>query len=284
MNNGNKSLESGRWNDLEGNDSIKISIITATCNSATPLPATIASVLSQQGVELEYLIIDGASADDTLEVIKQAAAKDARIRWISEPDEGIADAFNKGVAMATGDWIGILGSDDQYLPGTLLAVAEAVRKNPDTTVIHGDLVRLDEKGKPLFVVKPSAVAKTLWHQMPINHPAAFVARKAFDEIGCFDKSLKIAMDYDLILRLYKAGGKFVYVSKPLTMMSYGGASDERCLDGLRELRQIKIREGYPAWKANYWLAHRVLIEWVKKLLRRTKLHFLLKLHPRFRKV
>lgn len=263
---------------------MKISIITATYNCAATLGETIDSVVAQMAVDAEYLLVDGASSDGTLDIIRDYAAQDGRIRWISEPDEGIADAFNKGLAMASGDWVGIIGSDDQYAPGALEAVAAAARQHPSASIIHGDLIRLDEAGKPLFIVKPSDVAKTVWHQMPVNHPATFVARKAFDEVGLFDKSLKIAMDYDLILRLHQAGRQFVYVAQPLTLMRYGGASDDRCLDGLLELRRVKIRQGYPGWQANYWLVHRFLLEWTKKLLRRTGLHGLLKLHPRFRKV
>lgn len=263
---------------------MKISIITATYNSSKTLEATINSVLSQKNVDLEYLIVDAASTDGTLDIVNRYTKQDARIRWISEPDEGIADAFNKGLTMVHGDWVGIIGSDDMYTSGVFQNVADAARDNPEATVIHGDLIRLDEKGNPLFAIKPSDIDKTIWHQMPVNHPATFVARKAFDEVGLFDKTLKIAMDYDLILRLYKAGANFVYVDKPITSMSYGGASDNRFLDGLKEVRQVKLREGYPRWKADYWLVHRYLLEVTKKLLRSTGLHGLLKLHPRFRSV
>jgi glycosyltransferase involved in cell wall biosynthesis len=263
---------------------VKISVITASYNSTRSIASTIDSVLSQEAVELEFLLIDGGSTDGTVDIIKDFADRDSRIRWISEPDNGIADAFNKGIKLASGDWVGIIGSDDQYVPGALQTIALAAEMNPAATVLYGELIRLDEEGAPLFTIKPSNIDKTIWRQMPVHHPATFIARKQFKQVDLFDSSLQIAMDYDLILRLYKAGANFVQIDKPITMMRYGGASDERCLDGLLEVRQIKIREGYPRWKANYWLAHRFFLEWIKKLLRRTGLHFMLKLHPRFRRV
>lgn len=260
------------------------SIITATFNSSAVLQGLIEKVLSEEAVKLEHIIVDGGSTDGTVDIIKKYASCDSRLRWISEPDEGIADAFNKGVKMATGDWIGFIGSDDRYLPGALEDVAKVIQKRPDAGVIHGDMVRLDEAGTPLYIVKPSDVERTIWRQMPINHPASFVSRKALEKIGFFDKDLKIAMDYDLILRLFKSGEKFVYIDKPIVEMSYGGASDTKCLDGLKEVRVVKIREGFPQWKADYWLVYRYLVETIKRGLRKAGLRFVLKLHPRFKDI
>jgi glycosyltransferase involved in cell wall biosynthesis len=262
---------------------MKLSIITPTYNSATTLPAAIASVLSQQGAELEYLIIDGVSTDGTLEVIKHAAARDKRIRWISEPDHGIADAFNKGLRLAGGDWIGIINSDDAYAPGALEAVAATIRRHRDADVIHGDLLRIDEHGKPLFLFKPADLAKTIWHKMPISHPTTFVARTAYARVGEFNTRLKIAMDYDLILRLHLSGASFCYVDRVLAHMRSGGVSDTDIWSGLRELRAVSMTHGYGRFRANSWFLYNGLTGEVKRWLCRAGLHRLLTLHPRFKK-
>ncbi len=247
------------------------------------LAITIDSVLSQGDVDLEYLIIDGASTDGTIEIIRQYATQDLRIRWISEPDEGIADAFNKGLKMATGDWVGILNSDDYYASNALQKVAETIRKHPEAGVIHGDLQRLDEHGQTLFLLKPADLDKVIWHQMPVNHPATFVSRAVYKQVGGFDKSLKIVMDYDLVLRAYQAGVKFVYVESVLAHMRYGGASDARVWQGLLEIWKVSVRQGYPRYKASVWLLYRAFVGLVKNILRQIGLNGLLMLHPRFRK-
>src|SRR5690242_20380282 len=97
-----------------------------------------ASVLGQDCPDLEYIVVDGGSTDGTLAIIERFAAADPRVSWHSEPDEGISDAFNKGLARATGQVIGIINSDDAYVPGALRLVAEAFRLHPECDVFHGD--------------------------------------------------------------------------------------------------------------------------------------------------
>jgi glycosyltransferase involved in cell wall biosynthesis len=261
---------------------MKISIITVTFNSQSSLGEAIHSVLSQEVDELEYILVDGGSTDATVEIIRTAAAKDARISWVSEPDKGIADAFNKGLGMATGEWIGILNSDDLYAPRALAAVAAAVTHHPEAMVVHGDMLRLDDSGTPLFILKPADLERVIWRQMPLNHPTMFVSRRAYDRVGNFDEGLRIAMDYDLVLRLYKSGARFVALDRVLAHMRYGGASDNRLLLGLKDVWTVSTREGYPKWKATSWLFFRGFIGLLKNLLRRVGLVDLLKLHPRFR--
>jgi len=211
---------------------VKISIITICFNSVSCIGKTIRSVLSQDWPDFEYIIVDGGSTDGTLDIIREHAAQDRRISWISEPDQGISDAFNKGLRRATGELIGIINADDEYTPGALQAVAREYRSHPECDVFHGDMLRL-EGDKPRFVLKPSPVDCRIWRQMPLNHPATFVTKRAYAGVGEFDVTLRIAMDYDLVLRLYLAGCRFRYVERVLAMMRYGGASDDRFLAGLR---------------------------------------------------
>ncbi len=257
------------------------SIITVTFNSREYLEETIASVLSQDFQQLEYLFIDGGSTDGTLDIISRHAALDPRIRWISEPDDGIADAFNKGIRMARGEIIGILNSDDSYTPGTLTAVASAFAADPRCDVVHGDMLRCQGK-RPLFRLVPAPLDERVWYEMPLNHPATFVSKVAYERVGLFDKNLKIAMDYELVLRLYLAGCRFCYLPLVLAHMRYGGASDERFLAARQEVFAVTTRRGYPRWRAAFWFCWRMAMGSIKNLLRHLGLHGLIKLHPKFR--
>jgi glycosyltransferase involved in cell wall biosynthesis len=258
-------------------------IITPTFNSREFLDETIRSVLSQEWNDFEYILVDGDSTDGTLDIIREHAARDGRIRWVSEPDDGIADAFNKGIALARGELVGIINSDDTYLPGALAAVAESFRAHPECDVFHGDMLRL--KGdRVLFRLVPADVETHIWREMPLNHPTVFVTRRAYETVGLFDSKVRIAMDYDLMLRLYKGGGRFHYIGTPLAAMRYGGASDTKYLEGLREVRTIAIREGYSPVKAWFWFGWKAAVSSIKNVLRSLGLYSLVRLHPKFRKV
>jgi len=256
------------------------SIITITFNSREFLEETIQSVLSQ-AEDFEYIIIDGGSTDGTLDIIVRYAATDARIRWISEPDGGISDAFNKGIARAQGEIVGILNSDDTYLPGALEAVAKAYRLHPECDVFHGDMLRL-QGGTTLFRLAPPDVESHIWREMPVNHPATFVTRRAYGKVGGFDVAIRIAMDYDVVLRLYKSGCLFHYIGSPLAAMRYGGASDAKNMEALKEVRAIAIKEGSPRLRAWFWFGYKVIVSSIKNGLRSLGLYGLMRVHPRFR--
>ena len=222
------------------------SIITATFNSRPVLEKTMRSVLTQEGVQLEYLLVDGGSTDGTVELIRAVATSDPRVRWVSEPDRGISDAFNKGLAMASGEVIGILNADDVYLAGALAHVAAAVAKYPEGDVFHGHLLRLDQDGRPLFRLRPASdPAAAIRARMPIYHPATFVTRRAYERVDGFDCTLETAMDYDLVLRLFRAGFTFHEIPELLAAMPYGGVSERRLLLRLGECLQIQLRHGIP---------------------------------------
>lgn len=259
---------------------ITFSIITPCFNSSGYLRETIESIFSQDYPAIEYIIVDGGSTDGTVDIIREYADRDRRITWISEPDDGIADAFNKGIRMASGDVVGILNSDDRYAPGALMTVAEAVAVHPECDVFHGNMLRY-QGDTPLFLLKPSDVEHNIWHEMPINHPATFVTQKAYRQVGPFDTGLKIAMDYDMMLRLHRAGFRFWHIDEVLAHMRYGGASDAGVLPGLREVFHVSVRQGYPEWKAFCWMVRNGLLRSVKNILRRMGLHLLLRIHPKF---
>jgi GT2 family glycosyltransferase len=221
---------------------MKITIITITYNSERYLPETIASVFSQDYLDLEYILVDGGSTDGTLDIIRGHAANDSRIRWISEPDQGISDAMNKGVALATGEVIAHLHSDDYYpAPDILSIVAGEFRRSPDAFWLTGGACLVGGHGQLLkkIHVRRYSYSKLVRSNF-ILHPATFIRRSAFMAAGGFSKSLKYAMDYDLWLRLAKFGAPMA-VNRPLACfrVHQGGLSSGEADKTFREEWSIR---------------------------------------------
>lgn len=216
-----------------------LSIITICKNSAATIPKTIESVLSQQfDGELQYIIVDGASTDSTMELVRSYGNRISIV--ISEPDEGISDAFNKGVSIASGDLIGIINSDDFYLPGTFVKVINYFKEHPEVEVIHADL-ELYDGDRFLKILKPPRYWWIPWRMILFNHPTTFVRRHLYDKYGLFDISYCYShMDFELFLRWIKAGVNIVYIPETLVRMHTGGASGRHIYEGFSEnLRALK---------------------------------------------
>lgn len=186
---------------------MKISVITICYNSVSYLERAMASVLRQSYRDLEYVIVDGGSRDGSREIIEAQAARDPRIKWVSEPDQGISDAMNKGVRMASGEVIAHLHSDEYYLDDQVLAaVAAAFLENPQRVWVTGGFQFVDLAGRFLREVKVRRYSyRRLVHSNIILHPATFIRREAFLSVGGFDLSLRYCMDYHLWLRLGALG-------------------------------------------------------------------------------
>jgi GT2 family glycosyltransferase len=118
--------------------------------------------------------------------------------------------------------------------------------------------------------------------MPINHPATFVRRSAYERVGLFDTLLKVAMDYEMVLRLYRSGCRFLYIDRVLASMRYGGTSDERFLAARREVFAVTVAAGYPRWRAAGWFVVKTGMNITKNLLRKLGLHGVMRLHPKFK--
>ena len=200
---------------------MKISIVTITLNSELTLEDTIKSVIEQNvdGIELEYLIIDGGSTDRTLEIIKKY--NERITMWISEPDNGISDAFNKGIALSSGDIIGIISSDDLLYENAL----QRVRYSFDmcTDVYYGKGLLLHKNGK-LTERRVSSNLEMLKKSMSICHSSVFVNKAAYKKHGMFDISLSCVMDRDLLLLMYSGGALFKFIDHPLSIVRVGGIS------------------------------------------------------------
>ncbi len=182
---------------------MKVSVITVCFNSCKFIRQTIESVLSQTFPNLEYVIVDGGSTDGTIDLIRQYAETDSRVVWRSEPDKGISDAMNKGGAMASGDVVAHLNSDDYYAhSGVISQVVECFVSNPAATWLTAGFNFMSEDGEFLKEVNVRRYSfRRLIRGNIILHPATFIKRDAFYSAGALDESLNYCMDYDLFLRL-----------------------------------------------------------------------------------
>lgn len=203
---------------------IKLSIVTVTFNSEQYIKEVLSSVLEQEYKNYEYIIVDGGSVDKTIRIVEEMQPQfEGRLKYISEKDNGIYDAMNKGIRMSNGDYIGLINSDDRYTPVCFNKVVETIEKSkmhPD--VIYSDLARIDLDGRRCGVFISSV--EGLKRGMTVNHPTCFVSRKAYEKYGLFDLQYRIVADYDLMLRIYHSGGKFVKCDDILSEFRDGGKS------------------------------------------------------------
>ncbi len=208
-----------------------VSIITSSFNSALTIEDTIVSVLNQTYSNIEYIIIDGNSKDRTVEIIKKyekpARLKGITYKWISEPDEGIYHAMNKGIRLANGDIIGIVNSDDWYSLNTIEKVINASMEL-DNKIIVGNRAKFskDKVYRKTFY-NAKNIHKTVKNKMPVNHPATFVGAKVYKKVGLFNTRYKLSADYDLIYRCCNASVEFIKVDETLTNMRDGGTTSKK---------------------------------------------------------
>lgn len=205
---------------------MRISIITATYNSASTIRDTLESVNAQTYPDIEHIIVDGASKDNTLDLVKKYGKRVSLI--ISEPDKGIYDAMNKGIKAATGDVIGILNSDDFFTSEDVISAIVFAFENNDIDAVYGDVhyVNPENLNKCVryyssAVFKPSLFKFGL---MPA-HPSFYVKRSCYEKYGVYSLDYKIASDFDLLIRfLYTHKIKYRYLKKDFVTMRTGGES------------------------------------------------------------
>jgi len=226
---------------------MKISIITAVYNNVRTISSCMESVLSQTHPDLEYIIVDGGSQDGTADVIRKYRKNIAK--FVSEQDNGIYDALNKGIRMASGDVIGFLHADDLYADNTVIETVAANMALHDVDSCYGDLiyVQKDNTRRTIRYWKSCPYKEGLFQRgwMP-PHPTFFVRRKVYEAHGVFDTSFRISADYELMLRfLEKNRISTVYIPEVLVKMRMGGASNR----SFRNM-MVKTAEDYRAWKVN----------------------------------
>ena len=218
----------------------RVSVVTVTLNSREFLEGTIRSVLSQTYPAIEYMVVDGGSGDGTLDVIR---AHEKRLSWVSEPDRGIADAFNKGLAATSGDYVLFLNSDDSLAdPEAVTRAMKPAVGSPPPALIFGNCDLVDRETGLLLRHLDDGWSPTAFRfGRSINHPALFTHRSYFQKYGTFDLSYRIAMDFELLLR-GALESSVVHVPSVITRMRSGGLS-------LRN-REAVVEEIFRALKKN----------------------------------
>ena len=202
------------------NNAPLVSVITVVYNGVTTIEQTIQSVLKQSYKNIEYIIIDGQSTDGTLEIVEKY--KDFLAYFISEKDDGIYDAMNKGIRQAKGEIVGIINSDDWYESYAVEKVVKAFTEDSKIGVVYGKVNRVLLDG----TIKEQICEplEKLWYKGVVMHPTVFVRRSVYDEYGMFDVSYQICSDYDLLLRLYSSQVGFRYIDMVVANYRFGGAS------------------------------------------------------------
>jgi len=218
-----------------------VSIVTVSLNSEKHLEQTIQSVIGQTYDNIEYILIDGGSTDKTIEIIRKYEYFIEY--WVSEPDDGIYDAMNKGISLARGEWVGIVNSDDWYNQKAVEWTVKASQKNPDVDIFHGDTMVVKSGGQYRRV---TGSHENLLDQFRLRHPTCFVKRNIYRN-HCFDPRFAVSADYDFILKLYYEKRTFAYLNLPVTYFRRIGISSNisfRCV-----LDRYIIRKTYDRKKA-----------------------------------
>jgi len=219
---------------------MKITIITVAFNAASTIADTLRSVSSQTHEDIEHILIDGASTDATMEIVRQHGGHLAKC--ISEPDRGIYDAMNKGIRLATGDIVGFLNADDFYASPDALKKVAAAFNDPTVDACYGDLLYVRKSN-------PSAIVR-YWRSCPFvkglfdrgwspPHPTFFVRRKVYEQYGGFNLEYRIAADMEIMFRILEVKAvKSLYIPEIIIKMRTGGESNQSLRNIIRQNREI----------------------------------------------
>lgn len=249
---------------------LKISIITVSYNSKKTIKETIESVLSQTYPNIEYIMIDGSSTDGTIDIIKSFRNKIHK--FISEPDNGIYNAMNKGFKLATGDIVGILNSDDFFYNSTVIEKVAHVFLTAGIDVVYGDVQFVDPKNINKIVRYYSSKSfnpqKFKNGFMPA-HPSFYAKRELFEKLGYYKENYQIAADYELLIRfLYKNKLKSKYLEMPFVSMRTGGISNKSLMSNyilnkeiIRACRENGIKTNLINIYSKYFIK---IFEYIKK--------------------
>lgn len=239
-----------------------ISIVTICYNSALGIEETIRSVLSQDYPHIDYVIIDGGSTDGTQKIIEKYHDKLGYFK--SEPDEGISDAFNKGVAAAKGDLIVMINSDDKMLPGALRAVAESF--DAQTDVYRGNVVIVNEESGFRGREIPSMKFPLAPLRIHCAHQGTFITPEAYKRYGGYEKKFRYMMDFDLLTRFYQRGASFKYVDSDIAEFRLGGVSGAAYHKKKYDILHVVTNNGGGRVRANLYYVYMVLYDVLRHLV------------------
>ena len=234
---------------------MKLSIVTINRNNASGLEKTMRSVAGQTVKELEYIVIDGASTDGSVEVIKNYASQFTHLTWVSEPDTGIYNAMNKGLRMATGDYVQILNSADCLAaPEVTARMLEALKASGNPSILYGNMVKCFPDGRQVVDKGFAGQDITLLGMFTgtLNHDPAYLRRDLFERYGYYDESLKIVSDWKWYLQAIILGGeKPQYVDLDVTLFDMTGISETNKELDKAERQQVLARLFPEAVLADY---------------------------------
>ena len=241
-----------------------VSVITVCLNSEKTIERAIKSVLNQNYSPIEYIILDGGSNDNTLDIINKYKNNISKI--ISEKDNGISDAFNKGIKLSSGKYIQLLNSDDVLDENKIYNSVKILEENQNYAFCYGD-IKKSVKNKIIEINGIKKYKNKLIYVMPkVNHPTFLVSRNIYDNYGYFEEKYKIAMDYDWLLKITKNGESGIYSNKIKVFVEGGGVSDDKAFLAFRECREISIKYGLNNYFANLYYCLRYLKQILYKII------------------
>ena len=224
-------------------ENILVSIITVTYQAQDHLEQTMQSVFTQTYPNIEYILIDGGSTDKTLDIVRKHENKLSF--WVSEKDNGIYDAMNKGIQKAQGELIGMINASDYYEPEAVELMVSTYIKNPDFGVYHGNVNMLNTDGSFFKFKKPNTNIDELYKGMSLYHPTFFIPKSTYEHLGLYSLQFKIAADFDLALRYYLAGVKFYWIDSVICNFRKGGVSTKQEVQATQECVEVLLKNGYP---------------------------------------
>lgn len=248
---------------------MKFSIITPSYNQGQFIEDSLESVWKQIDPNgkywIEHIVIDGSSTDQTLEILDRWAltrkAEFYEFQYISEPDEGMTDAINKGFLRATGDWLMWLNTDDYLLAGSLMKLPPVISKFHNAGIVYGDCLFVDKNKRTLREKKELAFdfSMLLFYGCFIQSTACFIKRSLIDQGHLLDLSYKVTMDYDYYLRLAQAGANFVHIPEILAAFRWHGQNLSAVQSTLRRQERFRAQSAALARQGRQWLAEPVLL-------------------------
>ena len=240
-----------------------ISVITVTKNAEETIERTIASVKKQDYSNYEHIIVDAASDDATMSSVHHYA-QSYPVIYLSEPDRGIADAFNKSIGLSSGQWILFIGSGDELIhPGVLSHMDSVLKTHEDKLILRGNVIFKDIKGTKGQRYRGNFPRYMLKVFMCFSHQSIFHNHTLFEHYGLFDENLKIAMDYDLLLRAYDKI-KDGYIDYDIAYMLIGGQSQYSAKSAVKDMLTVQLRHkvlpSSAAYAIYYWTLIKIKIK------------------------
>lgn len=274
-------IAKGTFNKKSRPDKPLVSIITVVFNGEKYLEQTIQNVVSQTYDNTEYIVIDGGSTDGTLDIIRKYEDKIAY--WISEKDEGISDALNKGIKLSSGEVIGIIHSDDYYASkDVVLSIVSEFNKHQKIKAIYGILDSVDPKtGKLELRCGKDCSPNVIRKRMYIPHPTLFCKKEVYENIGYFRKDLKCAMDYEWAIRLVKYTRPY-FLNERIAVMRRGGIN-------MRNVKKAFWETSKSLWENGYYLDAIMMIigsnikDVMEKIVRKLGLAIIIRIYYRIRR-